>query len=199
MALRLTLTDGDLVLRPLATSDQTAWTEVRRRNAAWLRPWDATNPPESVDVAPSFRGMVRRLRADTRAGRSISLALQVRGQFAGQITLGGITWGSLRSAYIGYWIDQAHAGRGYMPRSVALVTDYAFDSLRLHRVEINIRPENSASLRVVEKLGLRCEGMRERFLHIDGDWRDHVTFAVCANEVPGGLLARLGRGSSSLG
>lgn len=197
--MRVTLADGELVLRPLASSDAAEWADVRRRNIDWLTPWDATNPPESIDVAPSFRGMVRRLRADAKAGRSIALAIVVHGRFVGQVTLGGITWGSLRSAYIGYWIDQAYAGRGYMPRAVALMCDYAFFTLRLHRIEINIRPENAASLRVVEKLGFRYEGLRRRYLHINHEWRDHLTYALCVEEVPGGLLARVRQQSSPLG
>ena len=189
--MRLTLTDGDLTLRPLSVADAAGWTEVRRRSAGWLQPWDATNPPDSGDEPMSFRAMVRHYRAESRSGRSLALAVLINGEFAGQVTLGGIAWGSLRSGYIGYWIDQARAGQGYIPRAVALVTDYAFTRLGLHRVEINIRPENSASIRVVEKLGFRYEGLRERYLHIDGDWRDHYSFALCAGDVPEGLLARL--------
>lgn len=78
-----------------------------------------------------------------------------------------------------------------MPRAVAMAMDHCFDALRLHRIEINIRPENEASLRVVEKLGLRREGERTAYLHIDGDWRDHVTFVALAGEFPEGMRARL--------
>jgi len=108
---------------------------------------------------------------------------------AGQVTVGGITWGSLRSAHIGYWIDRQLAGQGIVPTAVALATDHLFD-VGLHRVEINIRPENAASLRVVEKLGFRPEGSRLRFLHIDGAWRDHQCFALTAEEVGGSILSR---------
>ncbi len=111
------------------------------------------------------------------------------GRLVGQLTVGGIAWGSLRSAHIGYWIDQRVAGRGIMPTAVALATDHCF-AIGLHRVEINIRPENVASRRVVEKLGFRPEGLRLRYLHIDGDWRDHLTFALTVDEVPGGLVRR---------
>ena len=189
----LTLTDGELRLRPLAPSDARAWSDVRRRNQAWLSPWDATNPPETIDPPPTFRQMVRRFRAEARAGRSIALAISVNETFVGQVTLGGITWGSLRSAYIGYWIDQAVAGRGYMPRAVALVGDYAFGPLQLHRLEINVRPENTASIRVAQKLGFRDEGMRRRYLHINGDWRDHIAFALTVDEARDGLLHRVAR------
>lgn len=109
--------------------------------------------------------------------------------FVGQLTVGGITWGSLCSAHLGYWLDSRVAGRGVMPTAVALATDHVF-GIGLHRVEVAIRPENLASLRVVEKLGFRDEGVRERLLHIAGDWRDHRSFALTADEVPEGLVAR---------
>ena len=147
-------------------------------------------PLSEHDAPTTYAAMVRRLRSEAREGRSLPFALIVDGAFAGQVTVGGISRGSLLSAYIGYWIDERMAGRGIMPTAVALATDHCFSEVGLHRIEINIRPENSASLRVVEKLGFRQEGIRERYLHIDGDWRDHLTFALCAEEVPGGLISR---------
>lgn len=184
------LREGRVELRPLRLRDATAWREVRTRNARWLRPWEATLPLAEHDAPTTYGAMVRRLRAEAREGRSLPFALTVDGAFSGQVTVGGIARGSLLSAYIGYWIDQRVAGRGIMPTAVALATDHCFREVGLHRVEINIRPENAASLRVVEKLGFRAEGLRERYLHIDGEWRDHLTFALCAEEVPEGLLAR---------
>jgi ribosomal-protein-alanine N-acetyltransferase len=188
----VTLTEGDVSLRPLRQSDARRWREVRRRNVDWLRPWEATLPPEAVregDAIPTFAMMVRRLRREAREGRTMPWALTYRGDLVGQVTVGGIAWGSLRAAYVGYWIDNAVAGRGIMPTSVAMALDHCFDALLLHRVEINIRPENAASLRVVEKLGLRLEGERAAYLHIDGDWCDHVTYVVYAGEFADGVLA----------
>jgi [ribosomal protein S5]-alanine N-acetyltransferase len=184
------LRKGPVELRPLRLRDATAWREVRTRNADWLRPWEATLPLAEHDAPTTYASMVRRLRAEAREGRGLPFALLVDGVFAGQVTVGGISRGSLLSAYIGYWIDQRAAGRGIMPTAVALATDHCFGEVGLHRVEINIRPENTASLRVVQKLGFRAEGLRERYLHIDGDWRDHLTFALRAEEVPEGLMAR---------
>jgi ribosomal-protein-alanine N-acetyltransferase len=134
--------------------------------------------------------MVRRYNAHARQGEALPWALAVDGALAGQVNVAGIVRGSAQTAHIGYWIGQEFAGHGYVPTGVAVAIDYCFESLRLHRVEINIRPENTASLRVVEKLGLRSEGIRERYLHIDGDWRDHLCFAITADEVPNGLLKR---------
>lgn len=174
---------GPLVLRPLTVRDRHAWEAVRARNAGWLKPWDATLPPGANDAPTTFRGMVRTLRSAARAGTTLPFALDVAGQFRGQVTVGGVHLGSLRGGHIGYWIDQDVAGHGFMPMAVAMATDHCF-AAGLHRIEINIRPENRPSIRVVEKLGFRYEGLRERYLHIDGQWRDHLTYALTVEEVP---------------
>ena len=124
------------------------------------------------------------------AGQGRLGTAQREGELVGQLTVSGITYGSLYSASIGYWVAQHVAGRGITPTAVALATDHCFTGLGLHRVEVNIRPENRPSLRVVEKLGFRDEGLRERYLHIQGAWCDHRTFALTTEDVPGGLLAR---------
>ena len=90
------------------------------------------------------------------------------------------------SATLGYWVDQDRAGRGIVPTAVAMATDHCFRQLGLHRMEINIRPENVASLRVVEKLGFRDEGLRPRYLHINGQWADHRSFALTGRGGPRG-------------
>lgn len=183
------LREGDLVLRPLRRRDARAWRRVRAENAEWLRPWEATSP--DLDAPPpTFAQQLRELNRQARQGRALPFALEHDGRLAGQLTVGGITWGSMRSGQVGYWIDRALAGRGLVPTAVALTVDHCFSTLGLHRLEVNIRPENAASLRVVEKLGLREEGLRRAYLHIDGAWRDHRCFAVTAEEVPLGLLSR---------
>ena len=110
---------------------------------------------------------------------------------AGQLTISGIAYGSASWAQAGYWVDQRWAGRGIIPIALALAADHCFLTLRLHRLEVAIRPENVRSLRVVQKLGFRHEGSRARYMHVDGDWRDHEMFALHADEVGPGLLARV--------
>jgi ribosomal-protein-alanine N-acetyltransferase len=90
--------------------------------------------------------------------------------------------GPFQSAYVGYWIDEAHAGKGYMPESVVVVCRFGFDDLRLHRLQIAIIPRNRASRRVVEKLHIREEGVALRYLEINGVWEDHVRYAITAEE-----------------
>jgi [ribosomal protein S5]-alanine N-acetyltransferase len=186
-----TLRYGEVTLRPLAYRDARAWRAVRRRNAAWLQQWDATVPPEGNERPASFRTLVARLNRHARNGQGMPFALDVEGQFAGQVTVNNIVRGSAQFGSIGYWLDRDVAGRGIMPTAVALVIDHCFRSAGLHRIEACIRPENSNSLRVMEKLGIREIGYAPRFLHIDGAWRDHRIFAVTVEECPGGMLARL--------
>ena len=156
--------------------------------------WDATVPPGSDARASSFRSLVRRLRRQARSGTTYPFALEVDGQFAGQVTVNNIVRGSAQFASVGYWLDRGFAGRGVMPRAVAMVIDHCFSAAGLHRIEVAIRPENSNSLRVVEKLGLREIGYAPRYLHIDGEWRDHRLYAVTVEECPEGMLARLDAG-----
>lgn len=182
-----------VVVRPLRASDARAWREARQDNLAWLTPWDATVPPGGDGRPTTFGALVRRLRAQARAGRTYPFAIDVEGRFAGQVTVNNVVRGSAQFASVGYWIDRRCAGRGVMPRAVALVIDHCFTELGLHRIEIAIRPENSNSLRVVEKLGVGEVGYAPRFLHIDGAWRDHRIFAITKEEVPLGLVERLRR------
>ena len=180
---------GRVGLRPITRHDRANWLEVRSRNAGWLAPWEAT-PPRDTGQVLSFHEMVRALRRQARQGTMLPFVVTYDDTLVGQVTVGGITWGSLCSAHIGYWVDSRVAGRGVTPTAVALAADHAFGVVGLHRLEINVRPENTASLRVVDKLGFRDEGVRRRFLHIAGDWRDHRTFALCAEDLPpGGLTA----------
>lgn len=194
----VTLSRGPLTLRPPRYRDQAEWERVRRRNASWLKPWEATLPPGSEPGPVTFRQLVRVLNAQAKEGRLLPWFLtytppedpQTGPVLAGQLTVSGLVGGSASLGQVGYWVDQRWAGRGLVPTAVALAVDYCFDVMRLHRLEVAIRPENANSLRVVEKLGFRPEGLRPRFLHIDGEWRDHLVFALNAEEVPHGLMHR---------
>lgn len=184
------LREGDVVLRPLRRRDSRDWLAARIRNAAWLEPWEATSPDPVTGPPPSFGEFVRALAGQARSGLALPFAIEYRGELVGQLTVATIVRGSLCSGSIGYWVSEHVAGRGIAPTAVAMAVDHCLGPVGLHRVEVNIRPENAASLRVVAKLGLRDEGLRERFLHIQGRWCDHRTFAVTTEEIPDGLLAR---------
>jgi len=198
--LRTSLRDGGvLTVRALERSDAKAWHAARQRSAAWLHPWDATVPPGAAARPTTFRALVARLHRAAKAGTTYPFAIEVDGQFAGQVTVNNIVRGSAQFASIGYWIDRSYAGRGAVPRAVAMVIDHCFTAAGLHRIEVCIRPENSNSLRVVEKLGIQEIGYAPRFLHIDGAWRDHRLYAITVEECPDGLLARLLAAEGSAG
>ncbi len=191
------LRHGPVLLRPWRLQDRRAWNEIRQRNAAWTGPWDSTRPPESIEAPLTFAGMVRQFNRRARMGTMLPFAVDYRpgerqrAVLAGQLTISGITYGSASWAQAGYWVDERWAGHGIIPTALALAADHCFFTLRLHRLEVAIRPENVRSLRVVEKLGFRHEGSRLRYMHVNGDWRDHEMFALHADEVGAGLMHRL--------
>lgn len=179
--IRSTIKDSEITLRPLRLRDRSAWGEVRRNNQEWLSRWEATRPEIDGDgPLPSYWQMIRQSRRESKALRTLSFGIWIkedgRQRFVGQITLAGIVFGAYRGGYIGYWIDKRVANRGIITQSVIALTEYGFKKLSLHRIEINMRPENLPSQRVAEKAGYHFEGLRPRYIHIDGDWRDHLVF-----------------------
>lgn len=171
------LRDAEITLRPLRLRDRKLWLSLRRANRTWLTQWEATSPINHENAnLPSYFEMVAHHRSEARAGRSLTLTIWFEKNLIGQITLGGITYGAYRGGHIGYWIDERYANKGITTRAVRGLTTYGFEELGLHRIEINLRPENSASKRVAEKAGYIFEGLRPRYLHIDGSWRDHLCY-----------------------
>jgi len=183
-----TLRDGGVTIRPIRLRDSRALEQELISNRAWLRTWEATNPHGPIGF--DSRASIRSLLSNWRSGFGVPFAIEYDGEFAGQLNVSGLSYGSLSSASIGYWVAERFAGRNVTPTAVALATDHCLFSLGLHRMEICIRPENAPSLRVVEKLGYRYEGLRRRFIHINGDWRDHFCFALTVEELPTGVLRR---------
>ena len=197
------LTGRRVLLRPLVATDFAAWQEVRRRNAEWLTPWEPARNPGLPDVVESAEAFAMRCSARERErqlGTGFGFGIFVdpadsrgatgrggRGrrrseQFAGEINLSSVQRGPFQSAYVGYWIDQTHAGHGYMPEALVALARFAFEHVRLHRVQISIIPRNQRSRRVVEKLKIREEGIAQRYLEINGVWEDHIRYAITAEE-----------------
>lgn len=187
------LSHGAVGVRDIRRGDAETWRRLHAENRGWLVPWEATLPAGAGLGATSYRQLVRGLRTQARDGRTLPFVVTVEDEMVGQLTVSSITWGSARWASIGYWLARQHAGKGIMPLAVAMVIDHCFARLGLHRIEVAIRPENAASLAVVRKLGIEQFGMAPRYLHIDGEWRDHLLFAVTTEEVDTTMVARLGR------
>jgi [ribosomal protein S5]-alanine N-acetyltransferase len=173
-----------VVLRPLRADDYRAWHSVRTRSREWLVHWEprpagTSFPPEDRSTFTARCAMRER---DRQLGTAYSFGIFVASEFAGEINLSSIARGASQSAYLGYWIDEQQAGRGYMPESCVLVFAFAFEELGLHRIQVSIIPRNTKSRRVVEKLGLRVEGIAKGYLEIDGEWEDHMCYAITADE-----------------
>ncbi|MGY1680153.1 GNAT family N-acetyltransferase [Geodermatophilus sp. SYSU D01176] len=183
---------GPVELHPPRRRDAEDWSRVRVANEAWLAPWEPTaaGPWAARHTPAAYRVMRRAALRRAAMGMSLPFVVRVEGRLAGQVTIDNVVRGALRSGNLGYWIDRAVAGRGMASLAVALVCDHAFGPARLHRVQADIRPENAPSRALVHRLGFRHEGLLRRYLDIDGDWRDHDTFALLAEDVPGGVLAR---------
>ena len=188
------LTGRRVKLRPLVSSDFPAWQEVRRRNAAWLTPWEPARNPNLPDVVESGEAFAMRCSARERErqlGTGFGFGIVVPDpsgglrhaeRFCGEINLSSVQRGPFQSAYVGYWIDQGQAGHGYMPEAVVLLARFAFEQVHLHRIQISIIPRNYRSRRVVEKLKLRDEGVAQRYLEINGVWEDHLRYALTVEE-----------------
>jgi ribosomal-protein-alanine N-acetyltransferase len=180
-----TLFGRRVLLRPLLASDFRSWQEVRRRNVDWLTKWEAARVPGAPDVVEDRGAFEARCAARQRErmlGTGFGFGIFVGGDFAGEINLNSIQRGPFQNAYIGYWIDEKHAGQGLMAEAVVAVIRFAFEELHLHRTQIAIIPRNTNSRRVMEKLGLRDEGVALRYLEINGVWEDHVRYAMTTEE-----------------
>lgn len=188
------LSAGPVLVRAPRLRDGRAWSEIRLRNEMWLNKWEPSSPHGWAErnALSAWPPLASALRKAGRSGTMLPFVVAYGGRLVGQVNVSNVVHGVLRSCTVGYWVDMAVAGRGIVPTALALTIDHCLTAVGLHRVEVDIRPENTASLRVVEKLGLRREGYFERYLDIDGGWRDHVGFAITVEDLHGGtMLSRL--------
>jgi ribosomal-protein-alanine N-acetyltransferase len=166
-------------------SDFEQWQEVRRANVEWLTRWEPrrlAGQPDPVEDRDAFSVRCSARHRERQLGTGYGFGVFVGGRFAGEINVSAVQRGPFQSAYVGYWIDHRHAGQGYVPEGLVALFQHAFEQLRLHRLQIAIIPRNTASRRVVEKLGLREEGIAARYLEINGVWEDHVRYAMTSEE-----------------
>ena len=171
-------------LRPLRNEDFPAWREVRARCHEWLVHWEPrpAGMPRPSEDRQSFIARCSTRDRDRQLGAGYGFGIFVGGRFAGEINLSSIQRGAFQNSYVGYWIDQAMAGNGYVPEACVVLFGFAFEQLGLHRLQIAIVPRNTASRSVVRKLNIRGEGIACRYLEIDGRWEDHVRYAITVEE-----------------
>ncbi|OJZ63134.1 GNAT family N-acetyltransferase [Mycolicibacterium diernhoferi] len=186
---------GMVGLRPVRLRDGPQWSRLRLADREHLEPWEPSSEAtwEMRHALSSWPTVCSGLRGEARRGRMLPLVIEVDGQFAGQITIGNITHGALRSAWIGYWVARQFTGGGVATGALALGLDHAFGPVMLHRVEATVRPENAPSRAVLARTGFREEGLLKRYLDVDGAWRDHLLVAITVEEVQGSVAAALVR------
>jgi ribosomal-protein-alanine N-acetyltransferase len=173
------------VLRPLVVQDFPSWSEVRRRNNDWLVKWEPIRPitqPDPANDRDIFGARCNIRDRERQTGISYAFGLFVDNAFCGEVNLNNVVRGAMQTGTIGYWIDQAKAGKAYTAEAVIVLAKFAFEELHLHRLEVCIIPRNTNSLRVMEKVGFRNEGIAQRFLEINGVWEDHHRFAITVEE-----------------
>jgi ribosomal-protein-alanine N-acetyltransferase len=174
-----------VMMRPLVPPDFPVWSDVRLRNEQWLLPWEPSRLANQGDPTREREVFSARCAArdrDRQLGVAYAFGLFVDGAVAGEVNLNNLVRGAQQSGTIGYWIDQAHAGHAYVAEGVCVLMRFAFEELRLHRLEICIIPRNDNSRRVMDKLRVRDEGIAVRFLEINGVWEDHVRYGITAEE-----------------
>jgi ribosomal-protein-alanine N-acetyltransferase len=175
-----------LVLRPPRTNDVGEIRRLLRHNHEHLKPWNPAPPPgDDPTSITEVSKTVLRQRREWKRGSSFVFMVALGDEparFIGKIALNGVMRGAMYGAYLGYWMDVEHQGKGMVTEAIAAVLDFAFGPAGLHRVQAAIMPRNTRSLRVVEKLGFRREGYAERYLQIAGQWEDHILFAKTREE-----------------
>ncbi|MCI1219036.1 MAG: GNAT family N-acetyltransferase [Bifidobacterium sp.] len=184
-------------LRPLSMQDYEEWNEVRWRNRDWLAPWESGDPTQGPGL--SFNAWLQRQRRDENEGVGALFVIEYQMRIVGQISLGAISYGSMRTAVAGYWVDQRYAGHAIAPMALSLLADWALhdpDGPRLHRIEVAMLPCNERSRRVVQKLQAHHEGIRAKYMYVDGRWRDHDTYSLLAEDAPEGFASRLNERSA---
>jgi ribosomal-protein-alanine N-acetyltransferase len=191
----LRVAGGVVRLRPVRLRDGAQWNRIRLRDQAHLEPWE---PVAEVNwdvrhAVTSWPSICSGLRAEARKGRMLPFVIELDGQFCGQLTIGNVTHGALRSAWIGYWVAKDVTGGGVATAALALGVDHGFGKVRLHRIEATVRPENAPSRAVLAKAGFRQEGLLQRYLEVDGAWRDHLLVAVTVEEINGSATSTLVR------
>ena len=159
--------------------DYPAWVTVRRNNAAFLKPYE----PKWADDALSKDFFIRRLQKqdnELKAGRGVYFLIHHKAdrKIIGGINLNDVRYGAARHASLGYWLDEAYQGQGYMSEAARLSIKYAFDVLKLRRLNAACLPDNDRSINLLLKLGFIEEGYAKAYLQINGTWQDHRLFGL---------------------
>lgn len=172
-----------VVLRVPQMHDYAAWAEVRQQSREHLVPWEPSWARDELTRA-AFRRRIRHYQREMRddLGFAFFIFHDADDQLLGGLTISNIRRGVTQAAAIGYWLGAPFTGRGYMSEAVNAVATFAFERLRLHRLEAACLPSNAASVAVLERTGFLPEGRARRYLRINGEWQDHLLFARLSDD-----------------
>ena len=174
----LRLAGARVFLRSPERGDYEAWADLRARSRNFLTPWEPSWPADALSRA-SFRARVARYAEDWRTDQAYNLFIFARDDtLVGGIGLSNLRRGVAETASLGYWVGEPFAQQGYMTAALPLVLDFAFDRLRLHRIEAACLPTNIPSRSLLARAGFRQEGYARQYLCIEGKWQDHLLFAI---------------------
>ena len=169
------MADDTVLLRAPTRRDEAEFLDLVRRSRKLHRPW--VSPPATPE---RFRAYVAKCERPDYCG--LLVCRREDGAIVGLFNISQIVRGLLQSAFLGYWAGAPFAGRGYMSKGLALLLRHAFRKLKLHRIEANLQPGNSASRRLAKRAGFRKEGFSRRYLKISGRWRDHERWAITVED-----------------
>ena len=177
------LAHDEIYLRPPEFADFDEWSALREKSRAHLTRWEPDWRNEDIAIDKwrmRLRAYERQFRA--RTGVVFHICQQADKRIVGGITLSDIRRHASYSATLGYWIGAEFLRRGYGISAVETAAAYAFDDLELNRIEAACQPDNKASRTLLEQAGFREEGLARQYLHINGEWRDHVLYSLLADD-----------------
>jgi [ribosomal protein S5]-alanine N-acetyltransferase len=172
-----------LLLRRARFTDWRAWANLRSASRDFLVPWEPSWPDDALTMA-AYRRRLRQMGAEWRSdqGYGFSIFLHPAGTLVGGVNLSHVRRGVAQSASLGYWMGAAYANQGLMGEALGALLPYAFERLGLHRIEAACLPRNKPSRALLAKLGFREEGYSVKYLKINGQWQDHVLYALLAED-----------------
>ena len=156
---------------------------LRVKNRAFLTPFEPYRP----EIAYTLSGQRQQIAADQDGStndKRFAFGIYLGGELVGRVSLDNVVRGAWQNATVGYFVDQERNGHGIGTEAVRAAVAYGFEKARLHRVQAGVMPRNKASIRVLEKVGFRHEGVSLRYLYINRVWEDHNMYAITSEEWP---------------
>ncbi|MFZ0065757.1 MAG: GNAT family protein [Pseudolabrys sp.] len=178
------ISGAGVTLRPPHSGDFAEWAALRETSRAFLTPWEPTWPPDDL-TRGAFRRRLKRYAEDQRGDLAYAFLIfrSDDNAMVGGLTLANIRRGVAQAGSIGYWVGSPFVRKGYMTAAVRALIPYSFATLRLHRLEAACIPDNTASIRLLERTAFKREGYARGYLCINGIWQDHLLYARLKDDV----------------